>query len=64
MENKMKKRYLVIMLILLSVVSLLIGAKNITISDLITFKNDSINIMLISRIPTITHFPIVYFFLL
>ena len=47
----MKKRYLVIMLILLSVVSLLIGAKNITISDIISFKNDSINIMLISRVP-------------
>jgi len=50
-EIKMKKRYLVIMLILLSVVSLLIGAKNITISDIISFKNDSINIMLISRVP-------------
>ena len=45
----MKKRYLVIMLILLSVVSLLIGAKNITISDLISFKNDSINIGFISK---------------
>ena len=47
----MKKRYLVIMLILLSLVSLLIGAKNITISDLISFNNDSINVMLISRVP-------------
>ena len=47
----MKKRYLVIMLILLSLVSLLIGAKNITISDLMSFNNDSINVMLISRVP-------------
>ena len=43
----MKKRYLVIMLIILSLVSLLIGAKNITISDLISFNNDSINVMII-----------------
>ena len=49
----MKKRYLSIMLIILSLVSLLIGAKNITISDLISFNNDSINIMLISRVPRI-----------
>ena len=47
----MKKRYLSIMLIILSLVSLLIGAKNITISDLISFNNDSINVMLISRLP-------------
>ncbi len=47
----MKKRYLSIMLIILSLVSLLIGAKNITISDLISFlNNDSINVMLISRV--------------
>jgi len=47
----MKKRYLVIMLVILSLISLLIGAKNISISQILSFDKDSIDIMLISRLP-------------
>ena len=47
----MKKRYLAIMLVILSLVSLLIGAKNISISDIISFDKESINVMFISRFP-------------
>ena len=47
----MKKRYLAIMLVILSFVSLLIGAKNISISDIISFDKESINVMFISRFP-------------
>lgn len=47
----MKKRYLAIMLIILSFISLFIGAKNITISEILTLNKDSINIMISSRLP-------------
>lgn len=47
----MKKRYLVTMLVILAIISLLIGAKNISISQIINFDKDSIDIMLISRLP-------------
>ena len=47
----MKKRYLVTMLVILAIISLLIGAKNISVSQIIYFDKDSIDIMLISRLP-------------
>ena len=47
----MKKRYLVIMLIILSIVSLFLGAKNINITDIIQGKNDATHLMVVSRFP-------------
>ncbi len=47
----MRKRYLVIILVMLSLVSLFIGAKSISISEVINLNKDSINIMFTSRFP-------------
>ena len=47
----MKKRYLGIALIILSIVSLFLGAKNISFIDVIKGNEDSLQIMFISRIP-------------
>lgn len=47
----MKKRYLVLLLIILSIASLFIGVKNITLSDLINLREDNVQVLLISRIP-------------
>ncbi|MEI7027760.1 ABC transporter permease [Paenibacillus sp. y28] len=47
----MKKRYLFIALILLSVASLFIGVKNISPLDVFRLSEDKVQVMLISRIP-------------
>lgn len=47
----MKKRYLVITVIILSIISLFIGASNITITDLLTGQSEQIEIFLLSRVP-------------
>lgn len=47
----MKKRYLFLILILLSVISLLIGAKSISVQDILLLRGESVHILLISRLP-------------
>ena len=47
----MKKRYLIIVLIVLSFISLFIGVSNIKISDILAFNMDKIEVLLISRLP-------------
>ena len=48
---EMKKRYLLIILIFLSIFSLFIGVHNIRLYDLINGDMEKINIFLISRVP-------------
>lgn len=47
----MKKRYLIFALILLSVVSIFIGVKEISILDVFHFQEDKIQILVLSRLP-------------
>lgn len=47
----MKRRYLIILLIILSIISLFIGVKNITPLDLIYWRDEEVQIFLISRVP-------------
>lgn len=47
----MKKRYLILLLILLSIVSLFIGVKEVSLQDILSFENEGLQIMLLSRIP-------------
>lgn len=47
----MKKRTLIILLILLSLVSIFLGVHDIKISDIFTLTNDQLNVLFISRIP-------------
>lgn len=47
----MKKRYMFIILLILSVASLFIGAHSITINDLISGNTDKISVFFISRVP-------------
>lgn len=47
----MKKRYLTIILIVLSFISLFIGVSNIKISDILALNKDKIEVLLISRVP-------------
>ncbi|QDX93868.1 ABC transporter permease [Brevibacillus laterosporus] len=47
----MKKRYLFLALIILSMCSLFIGVKNITPLDILNFENEQVEIFLISRVP-------------
>jgi len=47
----MKKRYLIIALILLSITSVFVGVKNISIFDIFSLTEDQIEVILISRIP-------------
>lgn len=47
----MKKRYLIITLIILSLLSLFVGVSNITPMDLLNFKSEETEIFLISRVP-------------
>ena len=49
----MKKKYLVIALICLSLISLFIGASSVNISDIINGDVDKIKIILISRLPRV-----------
>lgn len=47
----MKRRYLVVALIILSITSIFIGVKNITPLDLLNLTDDQVQILLISRLP-------------
>lgn len=47
----MKKRYLILSLIILSFISLFLGASEISISQILSNDIESLNVMLISRIP-------------
>ncbi len=47
----MKKRYLIPVLLILSVISLFVGVKHITIMDLLNAHDDKTTIFLVSRIP-------------
>ena len=47
----MKKGFLFVVLILLSLVSLFIGVTDFSISDLLNFSDDGIHILLVSRLP-------------
>ncbi|MPM88708.1 Ferric-anguibactin transport system permease protein FatD [bioreactor metagenome] len=47
----MKKRYLIIMLIGLSLVSIFLGAKNINIINILSGDQDAIHLMMLSRFP-------------
>ena len=47
----MKKRYLTLILITLCIISLLLGAKSINIADILTGHDESMHLMLVSRIP-------------
>ena len=49
----MKKIYLFIVLIILSIISLFVGVTNISVNDILSFNIDKIQIMLISRLPRI-----------
>lgn len=47
----MKKRYLIIIMILLSIVSIFLGVKNISLYEIIKGNKDSLQIIIISRLP-------------
>ena len=47
----MKKRYLIVMLIILSLVSVFLGAKSINIIDILSGNNDALHLMAVSRFP-------------
>lgn len=47
----MKKRYMLIVLLILSVCSLFIGVHSISLNDLISGNEDKINIFMLSRVP-------------
>lgn len=51
MEKYIKKRYLVVLLTVLSVCSLFIGVSSLNISDLLALKPDKVQLLLISRVP-------------
>lgn len=50
-ENYMKRKYLVLVLLLLSLISIFIGAKEINIRNLLNFADEELQILLISRLP-------------
>lgn len=47
----MKKRYLILLLIILSFISIFIGVKNIEIKDILSFNQEDIQIIYLSRLP-------------
>ena len=49
--KQMKKIYLFIILIILSIISLFVGVTNISVNDILSFNIDKIQILLISRLP-------------
>ena len=51
MEKYIRKRYLSVLLIVLSVVSLFVGVSSLTLGDILALKPDKIQLLLISRIP-------------
>lgn len=51
MKQLMKKRYLGLILLVLSVLSLFVGVSNLSLSDLIALRPDKMKLLLISRVP-------------
>ena len=51
LKQLIKKRYLVLILIILSVFSLFVGVSTLSIGDIIAFKEDKIRLLMISRVP-------------
>lgn len=51
MKKFMKKRYLLGILIVLSVISLFVGVSALSIGDIIALKEDKIRLLMISRVP-------------
>lgn len=49
--NVMRKTYLVLALIVLSVLSLFIGAKDLTLTDIVQWNEEKVEVLLISRFP-------------
>lgn len=47
----MKKRYLILALVVLSIVSVFIGVKEISFIDILNLKDDKMQILLLSRVP-------------
>ena len=47
----MKKKYLTLILITLCIISLLLGAKSINILDVFTGRDETMHLMMVSRIP-------------
>ena len=47
----MKKRYLLVLLILLSIISLFIGVRKISLQDILRFEDAAMRTMVLSRIP-------------
>ena len=47
----MKKRYLVLLLIVLSIISIFIGVREVSIQDIFIFNNEKMQIVFLSRIP-------------
>lgn len=50
-EIGMKKKHLIIMLIILSLVSIFLGAKSVSIIDILSGDKEAINLMAVSRFP-------------
>lgn len=48
---KVRKRHLVVLLIIFSIISLFLGSKNIGITDVLSGNKESIHLMLVSRVP-------------
>lgn len=51
MKHYMKKRYLVVLLVILAICSLFVGVSSLTLADLLTLKEDKIQLLMISRMP-------------
>lgn len=47
----MKKRYLLLVLIVLSIISIFIGVRQVSIQDVLNFNNEKMQIVFLSRIP-------------
>ena len=50
-KHSIKKRYLVAILVILAVISLFVGVSSLTINDILTLKEDKIQLLMISRLP-------------
>ncbi len=51
MKKLMKKRYLLLLLVILSIASLFIGVSSLSIKDVLAFNEEKINLLMISRVP-------------
>lgn len=51
MKKLMKKRYLILLLLSLSIASLFIGVSSLSIGDLLMFNEEKIRLLMISRVP-------------